>query len=113
MLAEKQEVVEQVVRIFQQKGYSIDTTDGGLIRWLDARGEWLGQALVRKSNTQPMIICRVEGRDERSKARIEEEFFQALAQVSTKAVPKLDLTSDDYARHLLAELKQAKLEHGD
>ncbi len=113
VLAEKQEVVEQVVRIFQQKGYSIDTTDGGLIRWLDTRGEWLGQALVRKSNTQPMIICRVEGRDEQSKARIEEEFFQALAQVSTKAVPKLDLTSDDYARHLLAELKQAKLEHGD
>ncbi|MHC1636073.1 MAG: type I phosphomannose isomerase catalytic subunit [Candidatus Methanospirareceae archaeon] len=101
VLSEKQEVVDKVVEIFKKKGYPIDTTDGGLIKWEDEEGRWIGQALVRKSNTQPMLICRVEGRDEGSKERIEEEFFEVLARVSTKAVPKLDLASDDYVRYLL------------
>ena len=96
VLTEKEEVVEVVVHRFKEKGYPINTTDGGLIQWIDENGNWLGQALVRKSNTQPNIICRVEGRDEESKRRIEKEFFGELATVSTAAVPKLNLESDDY-----------------
>ncbi|MCL0084357.1 hypothetical protein M1N82_02315 [Dehalococcoidia bacterium] len=101
VLAEKQEAVDAVVGIFRQKGYAIDTTDGGLIKWVDAEGRWVGQALIRKSNTQPMIICRVEGRDEGSRMAIEDEFLGELTQVSTAAIPRLDLASDDYIRGIL------------
>ncbi|MDD5092869.1 MAG: hypothetical protein PHV74_00600 [Dehalococcoidia bacterium] len=101
ILAEKQEVVDAVLKIFRRKGYPIDTTDGGLIKWLDKGGKWLGQALVRKSNTQPMIICRVEGKDEKSQQVIEDEFFKELSKVSTKTVPKLNLASDDYIKGIL------------
>jgi len=59
---------------------------------------------VRKSNTQPMIICRVEGRDEESKQSIEDEFFAELSKVSTKAIPQLDLDSDDYIREILPRI---------
>ncbi len=113
VLSEKQEVVDEVVKVFRRRGYPIDTIDGGLIKWLDEQGEWLGQALVRKSNTQPMLICRIEGRDEQAKARIEQEFFQVLGQVSTAAIPKLDLASDDYVRRVLQGVDQGELEHGD
>ena len=79
----------------------------GLLR-LDEEGKWLGQALIRKSNTQPMIICRVEGRDDGAKQAIEDEFFGVLSGISTKAVPKLDLASDDYIREILPRfLRQA------
>ena len=68
ILSEKQETVEAAVEIFRQKGYPIDSTDGGLIQWIDINGKWHGQALARKSNTQPMVICCVEGRDEKARA---------------------------------------------
>ncbi len=98
VLSQKEELVSVVVNLFRQKGHAIDTTDGGLIKWADDSGQWLGQALVRKSNTQPNIICRVEGRDEEARESIENEFFGALAKVSTPSIPKLDLASDDYIR---------------
>jgi len=104
VLADKQAVVDEVVKVFREKGYSIDTTDGGLIKWADAKGEWLGQALIRKSNTQPMVICRVEGKDDAARQAIEKEFFQVLSQVSTKAVPRLNLASDDYVRGVLPRI---------
>ena len=75
VISEKEEIVSKVVETFHNKGYAINTTDGGLIKWVDGDGKWLGQALVRKSNTQPMVICRVEGRDEEAKGAIEDEFF--------------------------------------
>jgi phosphomannomutase/mannose-6-phosphate isomerase class I len=103
VLADKQEVVDQVVRIFKEKEHLIDTTDGGLIKWKDKEGKWSGQALIRKSNTQPMIICRVEGKDEESKAMIEKEFFHVLSHVKTRSIPKLDLASDEYLGRLLLE----------
>jgi len=90
-----------VVHRFKEKGYPIDTTDGGLIQWIDENGKWLGQALVRKSNTQPNIICRVEGRDEEARKLIESEFFQELSTVSTAAVPSLNLQSDDYIKSVI------------
>ncbi|MDY6834307.1 MAG: type I phosphomannose isomerase catalytic subunit [Chloroflexota bacterium] len=102
VLSEKQEAVDQVIELFKQKGYQIDTTDGGLIQWINGNGEWVGQALIRKSNTQPMIICRVEGRDEQARIDIEDEFFSTLSQVSTKAIPTLDLSSDEYIKSSLA-----------
>jgi phosphomannomutase len=101
VLAEKQEVVDAIVALFHRKGYAIDTTDGGLIKWADGEGRWVGQALIRKSNTQPMIICRVEGQDENSKRMIENEFLGELALISTGAIPGLDLASDDYIREIL------------
>ncbi|MFO8010441.1 MAG: type I phosphomannose isomerase catalytic subunit [Dehalococcoidia bacterium] len=104
ILAEKQEVVDAVVEHFRKKGFIFDTTDGGLITWFDRKGEWVGQALIRKSNTQPSIICRVEGRDGDSKRKIEGEFFSTLSKVSTKSVPKLDLASDDYIRESYPKL---------
>ncbi|MDY6912544.1 MAG: hypothetical protein SVM79_09325, partial [Chloroflexota bacterium] len=101
ILTEKEEVVEVVVALFRKKGYDIDTTDGGLIKWVDKDGHWIGQALIRKSNTQPMIICRVEGKDEQSKQIIEDEFFGELVNISTPTVPKLNLESDDYIRGIM------------
>ena len=96
-LDEKEEVVRTALRRFEEKDFEIDYTDGGLIKWYDDEG-WAGQALIRKSNTQPMIICRVEGRDEARKERVEAEFFGVLEQISTDVVDKLDLESDDYLR---------------
>ena len=101
ILTEKKEIVDKVVDLFRSKGYPIDTTDGGLIKWVDERGGWLGQALVRKSNTQPMIICRVEGRDDSARTEIEQEFFRELSQISTASVNRLDLASDDYVKEFL------------
>jgi hypothetical protein len=45
-----------------------------------------------------MIICRVEGKDEKSKEKVEKEFFSALLKVSTEKVPRLDLDSDEYIK---------------
>ena len=104
VLEEKQEIVDKVVELFEKKGYPIDTTDGGLIKWLDKEGNWLGQALIRKSNTQPMIICRTEGKTPELKEKIEAEFFGELSRISTQAVPKLDLSSDDYVRGILPRI---------
>ncbi|RLG68370.1 MAG: hypothetical protein DRO11_09175 [Methanobacteriota archaeon] len=83
-------------------GLEIDRTDGGIVKWQDENG-WLGQALVRKSNTQPMMICRIEGRDEEAKRMIEDVFFDVLASVSTPAVDRLDLESDDYVKSRLKQ----------
>lgn len=102
LLVEKQEIVDKVVSLYLSKGHTIDTTDGGLIQWLDDDGRWLGQALVRKSNTQPMIVCRVEGKDDSSRSKIEQEFFGELSQIATESVPRLDLASDDYIRKALS-----------
>ncbi|MFA4836891.1 MAG: hypothetical protein WC749_12575, partial [Dehalococcoidia bacterium] len=101
ILTEKQEIVDVAISVFRRKGYPIDTTDGGLIKWTGQNGAWLGQALIRKSNTQPMIVCRVEGSNEAWKQKIEDEFFLELARVFTKAIPKLGLASDDYIRGIL------------
>ncbi|MFH0890218.1 MAG: type I phosphomannose isomerase catalytic subunit [Candidatus Aenigmatarchaeota archaeon] len=98
VLAKKQEVVDKIISVFRKKGFHIDTTDGGIIVWYK-NGTWIGQALARKSNTQPMLVCRVEGRDEKIREMIEKEFFAELARISTKSVPKLDLLSEDYIRH--------------
>ncbi|UCH42841.1 MAG: hypothetical protein JSW16_08570 [Dehalococcoidales bacterium] len=106
IVTEKQEIVDKVVERFRAKGYPIDTTDGGLIKWFNERGEWRGQALVRKSNTQPMIICRVEGRDDTARIGIEQEFFGELSQVSTESVIRLDLASDDYVKELIEAIGQ-------
>lgn len=103
LLEEKKKLVDEVLKVFYGKGYHIDTTDGGIIQWQDKRGDWLGQVLVRKSNTQPMLICRVEAKDGKNKAEIENEFFGELSKVSTEAVPEIDLTSDDYVRGILGE----------
>ncbi len=100
-LDEKEEVVRKALEIFEAMGFEIDRTDGGIIRWYDDKG-WVGQALIRKSNTQPMVICRVEGRDEAAKARVEEEFFGVLKKVSTERIPRLDLGSDDYVREWMS-----------
>ncbi len=100
VLAEKQEVVDKIVSVFRKKGFRIDTIDGGIIVW-SKHGAWVGQALARKSNTQPMLVCRVEGKDEKIRKMIEKEFFSELARTSTKSVPKLDLLSDDYIRDAL------------
>jgi len=90
---------------FGRTVYEIVVMDGGLIKWMDQQKNWLGQALVRKFNTQPMLICCVEGKDEGTKVKIENQFFGVLYQVSTKAVSKLDLVSDDYIRRILLRMR--------
>ncbi|MHC1582191.1 MAG: type I phosphomannose isomerase catalytic subunit [Candidatus Syntropharchaeia archaeon] len=104
VLEEKEKVVIKALEIFEKMGLEIDRTDGGLIKWYDETG-WIGQALIRKSNTQPMIICRVEGRDEKGKEFVEKEFFDVLRRVSTDVIGKLDLESDDYVRKRLRDLE--------
>ncbi|VUT27688.1 MAG: Phosphomannomutase [Candidatus Syntrophoarchaeum sp. GoM_oil] len=102
VLDEKEEVVQEALKHFEKMNLEIDRTDGGLIKWYDDRG-WIGQALVRKSNTQPMLICRIEGRDDGAKATVEEAFFGVLEKVSTDRVKKLDLESDDYVKEWIKE----------
>lgn len=97
VLVEKQEVVDKIISVFGKKGFRIDTTDGCIIVW-SKDGAWVGQALARKSNTQPMLVCRVEGKDEKTRGMIENEFFSELDKIVTKSVPRLDLLSDDYIR---------------
>ncbi len=97
VLAEKQEVVDKIISVFGKKGFRIDTTDGCIIVW-SKHGAWVGQALARKSNTQPMLVCRVEGKGEKTRGMIEKEFFSELEKIATKSVPRLDLLSDDYIR---------------
>ena len=103
-LEEKTRLVTAVLDVFYKKGYPINTTDGGIIRWLDANRKWRGQVLVRKSNTQPMLICRLEAKDEPALVVIENEFFTELSRISTMAVPRIDLASDDYVKNIVARI---------
>jgi len=108
-LEEKAELVNVILGIFNSNGFPIDPTDGGIIKWLAPNYDWLGQVLVRKSNTQPMLICRVEAKDQPTLAAIEEEFFTELAFISTDAVPRIDLASDDYVRKILDRIPPNRL----
>jgi phosphomannomutase len=103
-LEEKAELVNIILGIFYENGFPMDVTDGGIIKWLSPEMVWLGQVLVRKSNTQPMLICRVEAKDQCTLEAIENEFFTELAMISTDTVPKIDLASDDYVRNIMARI---------
>ena len=65
-------VVEEAARYFAAR-YPTVTIDG--VRWKVAGG-W---GLIRASNTQPILVCRFEARDQAALDAIRREAFEVLA----------------------------------
>ncbi len=76
---EKRAVVERLARHLAQEGRRVVDVDG--VRVVTNEGWWL----VRASNTQPVLVARIEGRDEKALAALESELKAALAAVGFDA----------------------------
>jgi len=70
--------------------------DGVKIDFIDANG-W---ALIRRSNTSPVIILRMEAKSEAGLRKIEDEVIKKLMEFET-----VDLNADDYVRGILKRLQ--------
>jgi phosphomannomutase/phosphoglucomutase len=70
--------------------------DGVKIEFLEENG-W---ALVRRSNTSPVIILRMEARNKAGLRKIEEQVIKKFQEFNT-----VDLTADDYVRGILQRVK--------
>jgi phosphomannomutase/phosphoglucomutase len=69
--------------------------DGVKIAFVEENG-W---ALVRHSNTSPVIILRMEARNEEGLRKIEEHVINKFAEFKT-----VDLTADDYVREIVQRI---------
>jgi phosphomannomutase len=78
--ARKFEVVAEVLARLQAEGAAVNETDGA--RVMRADGWWL----LRASNTQDVLVARVEARDEAALARLQAELDAQLALSGVKAV---------------------------
>jgi len=58
-----------------------------------------GWALVRRSNTSPVIILRVEARNEKGLGKIEEHVIKKFSEFET-----VDLKADDYVKKIVQKL---------
>ena len=76
---EKRAVVARLTRHLAQEGRRVVDVDG--VRVLTDEGWWL----VRASNTQPVLVARIEGRDEAALATLESDLKAALAAVGFNA----------------------------
>ncbi len=70
--------------------------DGVKIDFIDANG-W---ALIRRSNTSPVIILRMEAKSEAGLRKIEDEVIKKFMEFET-----VDLNADDYVRGILKRLQ--------
>jgi len=70
--------------------------DGVKIDFIEENG-W---ALVRRSNTSPVIILRMEARDEEGLGKIEEHVIKKFLEFKT-----VDLKADDYVRKIVERIK--------
>ena len=77
----KFEVVKALVNSFKQEGYEVIDIDGARIQFPD------GFALVRASNTQPVLVLRVEAR---TPERLEE--LKTFLYDRLKAFPEIDFS---------------------
>ena len=73
--------------------------DGVKIEFVEEKG-W---ALVRRSNTSPVIILRMEARNEQGLGKIEEQVIKKFWEFKT-----VDLKADDYIRGILKRVKARK-----
>ncbi|MCW3136681.1 MAG: phosphomannomutase/phosphoglucomutase [Canidatus Methanoxibalbensis ujae] len=73
--------------------------DGVKIEFLHANG-W---ALIRRSNTSPVIIMRMEAVDEKGLREVENEVISKLMEFDT-----VDLEHDEYVRGILRRLRQMR-----
>ncbi len=76
---EKRAVVERLALHLAQEGRRVVDVDG--VRVVTDAGWWL----VRASNTQPVLVARIEGRDETALAALESDLKAALAAVGFNA----------------------------
>jgi len=74
---EKFNIVKKIVSDFKKK-YKVVTLDGGRVEFKN------GWGLIRASNTQPMIVVRVEGKTEKEKQRIIKIFNKKLVKWGVK-----------------------------
>lgn len=72
---DKASVVEGVVAIFRDRGHEVITVDGARVLFPDEEG-W---ALVRASNTQPVLVARCEARTPEGLERITHTLSAVLA----------------------------------
>ena len=79
----KLETVEAIRQAFTD--YESSTIDGVRVRFNNANGEQIGWYLARKSNTEPILVMRVEANDEHELARL-------LALIEQKVSPIIDIT---------------------
>ncbi len=73
--------------------------DGVKIEFLEENG-W---ALVRRSNTSPVIILRMEARNEEGLGKIEERVIKKFTEFET-----VDLNADEYVRKIVQRIKLFK-----
>ncbi len=73
--------------------------DGVKIEFLEENG-W---ALVRRSNTSPVIILRMEARTEEGLGKIEEQVIKKFSEFKT-----VDLNADEYVRKIVQRVKLFK-----
>ena len=76
---EKRAVVARLARHLAERGRRVVDVDG--VRVVTEEGWWL----VRASNTQPVLVARIEGRDEAALAALESDLKAALAAVGFNA----------------------------
>ncbi|RMF70069.1 MAG: phosphomannomutase/phosphoglucomutase [Alphaproteobacteria bacterium] len=76
---EKRKVVARLARHLAEEGRDVVDVDG--VRVVMKEGWWL----VRASNTQPVLVARIEGRDEAALERLESDLRAALASVGFNA----------------------------
>ena len=65
--------------------YQASTIDGVRVRFNDDNGQQTGWYLARKSNTEPILVMRVEANDEYELTRL-------LALIEQKVSPIIDIT---------------------
>ena len=70
---EKVDVTNKTIKYFLNK-YDCDTIDGVRIKYPH------GWALVRLSNTQPVIVCRFESNTEENLQKIKDEVFNKIGE---------------------------------
>ena len=58
----KLEVVEAITKAFDD--HECSTVDGVRVRFNNEDGEYVGWYLARKSNTEPVLVMRIEATDE-------------------------------------------------
>jgi len=74
----KFKVVEKLLKRFREK-YTVNDIDGMRIEFED------GWGLVRASNTQPVLVLRFEGKDEKALERIQSEIEEGLNEVLSES----------------------------
>lgn len=74
----KFKLVEELVKIFKEEGYQVVDVDGARIEFKE------GWALVRASNTQPVLVLRFEAENEAFLEELKNKVYNALEKLYKK-----------------------------